>query len=222
MYLGSLLSAVVYVGSQHPELHQHMVANLAVEICAMCCSYHLKDTSFQANAILSLNRLASNLSSVHSILEYSGFQGINASIKANIQDATIVQGAIQLYEQLSKVADAKTYMASTDCVDAVLEAMLEHEQNEALVNSGVNCLSVIATESDCHRHLSDLDTAIQTAKGDPDRAYRALAAVAGLSRVSHLRQSFEARNAGTLVDNLWPIASGPACGSFVLPSFHAW
>ncbi|CDJ64851.1 LOW QUALITY PROTEIN: hypothetical protein, conserved [Eimeria necatrix] len=194
-----LAMELVATGSQHPELHQHMVANLAVEICAMCCSYHLKDTSFQANAILSLNRLASNLSSVHSILEYSGFQGINASIKANIQDATIVQGAIQLYEQLSKVADAKTYMASTDCVDAVLEAMLEHEQNEALVNSGVNCLSVIATESDCHRHLSDLDTAIQTAKGDPDRAYRALAAVAGLSRVSHLRQSFEARNAAEVI-----------------------
>ena len=184
-------------GSQHAELHQHMVANLAVEICAMCCSYHLKDTAFQANAILSLNRLAGNLTSVRSILEYSGFQGVNASIRANIQDATIVQGAVQLYEQLSKVADAKTCMANTECADAVLEAMLEHEQNEALVNSGVNCLSVIATEDDCNRHLSDLDTAIQTAKGDPDRAYRALAAVAGLSRVSHLRQCFEARNAGT-------------------------
>ncbi|OEH79639.1 hypothetical protein cyc_04251 [Cyclospora cayetanensis] len=194
-----LAMELVSNGSQHAELHQHMVGNLAVEICAMCCSYHLKDTAFQANAILSLNRLAGNLSSVHNILEYNGFQGINASIVANIQDITIVQGAVQLYEQLSKVADAKSYMASTDCVDAVLEAMLEHEQNEALVNSGINCLAVIATENDCNRHLSGLDTAMQTAKGDPDRAYRALAAVAGLSRVSHLRQSFEARNAAETI-----------------------
>ncbi|KAL8436218.1 hypothetical protein Efla_003748 [Eimeria flavescens] len=186
-------------GSQHSELHQHMVSNLAVEICAMCCSYHLKETAFQANAILSLNRLAGNLSSVHSILEYNGFQGVNASIVANIQDITIVQGALQLYEKLSMVADAKTYMAGTDCVDAVLEAMLEHEQNDALVSSGINCLTVIATENDCNRHLNDLDMAIQTAKGDPDRAYRALAAVAGLSRVSHLRQSFEARNASETI-----------------------
>lgn len=127
---------------------------------------------------------------------YGGFTGVNASIKANTGDLGIVQGAVQLYEKLSKVSDAPTYMGGTECVDAVLSAMLEHEDNEVVVNCGVNCLSVIATENDCSKHLGNLEVAIQTAKGDPDRVYSVLAAIAGLSRVSHLRQIFEAKNAG--------------------------
>ncbi|PHJ14687.1 anonymous antigen-1, partial [Cystoisospora suis] len=86
-------------------------------------------------------------------------------------------------------------MSDGASVDAVLAAMLEHEGNEALINAGIDCLGRIATEADCARHLGNLDTAIQTARGDPDGAYGVLAAISGLSRVATLRQIFEEKNA---------------------------
>eukprot|EP00070_Physeter_catodon_P036568 XP_028343462.1 uncharacterized protein LOC114485852 [Physeter catodon] len=186
---------LVDAGSQHAEIQQHMLQHQAAEICALCCQYHTDDTVFQQHAISALTRLVPHLQTLQGVSEYGGVQGVTASLVANVQNESIALLAVQLMDAFSQVADARTYMSDGGPVEAVLAAMLEHEHSQALLEAGVDCLSRIATEEDCSRHLDDLDTAIQTARGDPDRAYKVLAAIAGLSRVPALRQIFEQKSA---------------------------
>ncbi|KAF8819198.1 putative anonymous antigen-1, partial [Cardiosporidium cionae] len=86
-------------------------------------------------------------------------------------------------------------MCDGTIVDCLLNAMLEHEAMEEVIKSGINCLNVIATAEDCTRHLRDLDKVASQAKNNPEAVYSTMAAIAGLSRVSHLQKFFIEKNA---------------------------
>eukprot|EP00921_Rhytidocystis_pertsovi_P020754 GHVQ01033093.1.p1 GENE.GHVQ01033093.1~~GHVQ01033093.1.p1 ORF type:complete len:2566 (+),score=376.05 GHVQ01033093.1:821-7699(+) len=190
---------LVSAGSQHPDCQQHMVENTAVEILATCCQYNTDDAVFQLHALNALSCLAGRLSSVSTVYEYGGLAGIAASLAANSKTADVALAGVLLSEKIASVPDAATYMTDGVNVDAVLEAMLAQESNEALVRGGVRTLDQVATESDCGRHLGDLERAMQQAASDPDRVYKTLAAVAGLCRVSHLKGIFEQKRAAEAV-----------------------
>ena len=191
---------LVSAASQHAGLQQHMIDSQAVEICATCCQYHVADATFQLHAISALNRLSPHISSLANVYEYGGLGGVCASLQANLEDEGVCHVAIQLMERFSQIPDAKDFMGDGAIVDVVLQGMLEHEKNENLVNSGVNCLEVIASDSDASRHLGNLEVATSNAKNDPDRVYKTLAAISGLARVSHLSNTFEKlQTSGTIV-----------------------
>nr|CEL69917.1 TPA: anonymous antigen-1, putative [Neospora caninum Liverpool] len=181
--VASLAMELVATGSQHEEIQEHMLQNQAAEICSLCCQYHTADVTYQQHAISALNRLVPRLTTLHGVSEYGGIQGVVASLTANVNNEQVALLAVQLLDNFSEVADAKSYMNDGSCVDAVLAAMLEHEGNDLLISAGIHCLGRIATEEDCSRHLNVLDSAIQTARGNPDGVYRVLAAISGLSRV---------------------------------------
>ncbi|KFH17871.1 putative anonymous antigen-1 [Toxoplasma gondii MAS] len=210
--IAALAMELVATGSQHEEIQEHMLQNQAAEICSLCCQYHTADASYQQHAISALNRLVPRLTTLHGVSEYGGIQGVIASLNANVNNEQVALLAVQLLDNFSEVSDAKTYMSDGTCVDAVLAAMLEHEGNDLLISAGVHCLARIATEDDCARHLNVLDTAIQTARGNPDGVYRVLAAISGLSRVPSLRQIFEEKNASDTI--LAGISSWIECSRF--------
>lgn len=210
--IASQAMELVCAGSQHAEIQQHMLQNQAAEICSLCCQYQTGNAGFQQNAISALNRLAPHLTTLQGVSDYGGIQGVTASLNANVNNEQVALVAVQLMDTFSQVADARSFMADGTSVDAVLAAMLEHENNDALINAGIECLGRIATEADCNRHLEVLDSAIQTAKGDPDGAYKVLAAISGLSRVATLRQTFEEKSAADRI--LSGIASWIECTRF--------
>lgn len=189
----------IAAGSQHEELHAHMIENQAVEIIATCTQYHTDDAAFELHAISALIQLAGSLSSVSSVYESGGLAGLATSLSANAAIEDVALASVRLTEMLANVPDAPSYMEGGQNVDAVLEAILVQEHNESLVRSGVRALELIATESDCARHLKELELAVQGARNDPEKVFKTLAAVGGLSRVSRLQQIFEQKSAAETV-----------------------
>ncbi|PFH34228.1 putative anonymous antigen-1 [Besnoitia besnoiti] len=210
--IASLAMELVAAGSQHAEIQEHMLQNQAAEICSLCCQYHTADVTYQQHAISALNRLVPRLTTLQGVSDYGGIQGVTISLTANVNNEQLALVGVQLLDNFSQVADAKSFMSDGTCVDAVLAAMLEHEGNDALISCGIDCLGRIATENDCARHLDVLDSAIQTVRGDPDGAYKVLAAISGLSRVPTLRQIFEEKQAADTI--MKGIASWIECTRF--------
>eukprot|EP00922_Rhytidocystis_sp_ex-Travisia-forbesii_P027352 GHVS01040084.1.p1 GENE.GHVS01040084.1~~GHVS01040084.1.p1 ORF type:complete len:2151 (+),score=222.55 GHVS01040084.1:985-7437(+) len=169
----------------------------------------MDDTVFQLNTINALSRLLGSLTSVSTVYEYGGLAGIATSLEANISNAEVALASVQLSEKIANVPDAPTYMSDGLNVNAVLEAMLVQDEDETLIRSGIATLELVATAEDCSRHLGELTMAVQAARNDPERVFKTLAAVGGLSRVTRLRNIFEEKKAAKLVlKNIGDIIEG--------------
>ncbi|EEA08286.1 uncharacterized protein CMU_020300 [Cryptosporidium muris RN66] len=177
--------------SQHASLAEALINVQAVEILATCLNYYCDDASYQFASLSALNNLAPFIKTLKSITEFGGISGIEKSIMANINDETLVVTATQLVEKLSTITDSATYLNQGDMVDTILEAMLVHKKNSYIQDAGLNILEAIATEKDVNRHISNLPKVATT---DPNAAYKDLAAISGLCKVSSLTPLFATLN----------------------------
>eukprot|EP00923_Selenidium_pygospionis_P001038 GHVN01001571.1.p1 GENE.GHVN01001571.1~~GHVN01001571.1.p1 ORF type:complete len:2595 (+),score=325.02 GHVN01001571.1:17885-25669(+) len=176
--------------SQHTTVASILINGRAVDICSTCCQYNMDDLPFQIGAMTTLNSLAPNLTTCADMYNAAGLQGISATLSANKGNEELALQATTLCSRLVQVPDATTYMCDGSLADAILEAMLAHQDNSGITAAGTSALEVIATDNDVQRTLADLERAIQGANNDPERCIKVLAAVSGLSRIERLRQVF--------------------------------
>ncbi|KAH7649306.1 putative Armadillo/beta-catenin-like repeat protein [Cryptosporidium bovis] len=179
------------IASQHAPLAEALISVQSVEIVATCLNYYCDDAAYQAASLSTLNHLAPFIKSLQPISEFGGISGIEKSIMENVNDETLVTIAIQLVEKLSNVSESAIYLSQGEMVNAILEAMLVHNSNEYIQKAGLNILEVIATDKDVTLHTSNLP---KVALSDPNAAYKDLAAIAGLCKISTLTPLFSSLN----------------------------
>ncbi|KAJ1606864.1 ARM repeat-containing protein, partial [Cryptosporidium canis] len=182
---------LIAIASQHAPLAEALISVQSVEILATCLNYYCDDVAYQSASLGALNHLAPFIKTLQPISEFGGISGIEKSIFENVNDETLVTTAIQLVEKLSAVSDSSVYLSQGEMVNAVLEAMLVHNSNDYIREAGLNILEIIATDKDVTLHTSNLP---KVALSDPNLAYKDLAAIAGLCKVSSLAPLFSSLN----------------------------
>ncbi|EZG69284.1 putative arginine N-methyltransferase, partial [Gregarina niphandrodes] len=104
---------------------------------------------------------------------------------------------------LQKVVEYSPSAAGTDWsapVEAALALLLTYsDSNPSIASSALSALEALASEKDVSRTLSELELAVNTAKQNPERCLRCLAAVNGLSQLNRLRPAFERQNAAAVI-----------------------
>lgn len=140
------------------------------------------------------------------VTDYSQIEnGHRHLIKTTLETATehraLAIAMLELLERISEVPRAVTEFQDGDTADAVLTLMLAHPDDADVQFIGKALLEVIATEKDVKRCLDDLNRCLQDAKTHAAKAYRALAAVNGLSQISRLTKIFEEKKASSTIQN---------------------
>lgn len=182
----------------------------AVEVISKCLAAPSDDASYKVWKFVSLiptlcvqenciNALALLAPKMKSFDEYSNAGGhtglIDALNKSGANHTSLVTSGLNLFVRLLEVPGALDELRKGDTVDAVLSAMLLHQNVQDVQFTGTAILEAIATEDDVKRCLANLDRCISGARSDPNKAYKSLAAVNGLSQVSRLRDIFEQKKA---------------------------
>lgn len=187
--VASSLVNFVFSASQLSELQPAFVSNKVVEILCTCSQYHLENPLYHMNIIQMLNRYSSHVTSLSVVYEYGGLQGIAAALSAHYKNAKYCMEALNLMLTFACTPEAQQYMTTGDIsiTDTILELMLEHKENDAIMAAAVKVLEILATEEDVKRNTSNLQLALQKGQENVDDAYRRIAAVTGLYSIVRLR-----------------------------------
>ncbi|KYN93317.1 hypothetical protein PGSY75_0021400B, partial [Plasmodium gaboni] len=98
-------------------------------------------------------------------------------------------------------SDSVNYLSNKQIVDSVLTVMLENENKEVIIQEGTKVMEKLATESDCQRHITNLEIIINSSETNQEEAYKTLAAISGLSRIESLKNILESKGADTSIFN---------------------
>ncbi|CAD2095993.1 conserved Plasmodium protein, unknown function [Plasmodium vinckei lentum] len=199
--LAKACMSCIAAASMINEFHEQMVNNQVIEILSTCIQYHLTDIDYLSNVFSVYFRLSDYIKKIEPINQYGGIIGIANALSAVSIDSSISETGLKLLNKMLTASDALTYLSNPQIVDSVLTVMLENESKEVIIQEGTKIMENLATESDCQRHISNLESIINLAQSNPDRAYKTLAAISGLSRIQSLKLMLESKGADTSIYN---------------------
>lgn len=179
---------LVHSGTLNSDFLEIIVSSNGLEIVAACCQYHLENVNFHALAVSSLNNLSSLEINLKAIGDYGGLVGISTSLTRNSSDVNYSFEALKVLTAFSSNNDATKYMCDGTIAEACLKCMIEHQDNQKIIELGTKCLEVIATERDLQRNTNNLKDILLNFAEMGDKPFTMLASISGLSKIERLKQ----------------------------------
>lgn len=157
-----------------------------------------KSVDFQIDCVATLEHLSLSVKSAKALKEGDTLKAVVQAIDTHPTNPILAASASAFFAHLATLPDASS-MAEAGIVEVILPMMLSHPDVRSVQDNCKAVLEVISTDGNVARALADLEKALMAAKNSPGRAFKALAAVGGLSQITHLRPIFDKQNASDAV-----------------------